>query len=51
MDFLFVGVPAFFQWLRVTPFYGHLSIMDFLVVVLLLGVLISIVTPYDDGGE
>lgn len=51
MDFLWTGVPAFFQWLRDTPFYGHLSIMDFLVVVLLVGVLISIVTPYNDGGD
>lgn len=49
MDFLWFGVPAFFQWLRETTFYGHLSIMDFLVVVLLIGVLISIVTPYDGG--
>ena len=51
MDVLWVGVPSFFQWLRETPFYGHLSIMDFLVVVLLIGVLVSIVTPFDDGGE
>ena len=49
MDFLFTAVPAFFQWLRVTTFYGHLSIMDFLVVVLLISVLIAIVTPYDGG--
>ena len=49
MDFLFIGVPAFFQWLRVTTFYGHLSIMDFLVVVLLISVLVAIVTPYDGG--
>lgn len=51
MDILWTGVPAFFQWLREIHFYGHLSIMDFLVVVLLVGVLISIVTPYDDGGD
>lgn len=51
LDLLFVTVPTFFQWLRVTTFYGHLSIMDFLVVVLLIGVLISIVTPYNDGGD
>lgn len=51
MDFLWTGVPVFFQWLRETSFYGHLSIMDFLVVVLLIGVLISIVTPFNDGGD
>lgn len=49
MEILWTGFPPFFQWLRDTPFYGHLSIMDFLVVVLLIGVLISIVTPYDGG--
>lgn len=48
-DVLFVTVPTFFQWLRDTSFYGHLSIMDFLVIVLLIGLLISIVTPYDGG--
>ena len=51
LDVLFVAVPTFFQWLRDTPFYGHLSIMDFLVVVLLIGLLIAIVTPYDSGGD
>ena len=49
MEMLWTCVPAFFQWLRDTPFYGHLSIMDFLVVVLLIGVLIAVVTPYDGG--
>lgn len=48
MDILWEGVPAFFQWLRETPFYGHLSIMDFLLVALLISVLIAIVTPYDE---
>ena len=49
MDFLWNSVPAFFQWLRDTPFYGRLSIMDFLVAVLLIGLLISVVTPYNGG--
>lgn len=49
MEFLWTGVPAFFQWLRETPFYGQMSIMDFLIVVLLIGVLVAIVTPYDGG--
>lgn len=48
MDILWEGVPSFFQWLRDTPFYGYLSIMDFLVVALLISVLIAIVTPYDE---
>lgn len=51
MEFLWSGVPSFFQWLRDTPFYGDLSIMDLLVAVLLIGLLVSIVTPYNDGGD
>lgn len=51
LDVLFVTVPTFFQWLRDTSFYGGLSIMDFLVAVLLIGLLIHIVTPFNDGGE
>lgn len=49
LDLLFVTVPSFYQWLRDTTFYGQMSIMDFLVVVLLIGVLVAIVTPYDGG--
>lgn len=49
MNFLWSGVPTFFQWLRDTSFYGSLSIMDFLVAVLLIGLLIHIVTPYNGG--
>lgn len=51
IEMLWTGVPAFFQWLRDTSFYGGLSIMDLLVAVLLIGLLIHIVTPYNDGGE
>lgn len=51
MDVLWTGVPAFFQWLRDTPFYGQLSIMDLLVAVFLIGLLIAIVTPYNNGGD
>ena len=46
MDFLWTGVPAFFQWLRETTFYGHLSIMDFLVVVLFNVLVFHCFTPF-----
>ena len=49
MEMLWANVPAFFQWLRDTPFFGSLSIMDFLVAVLLIGLLVAIVTPF--GGD
>lgn len=51
LEMLWTGVPAFFQWLRDTSFFGGLSIMDFLVSVLLIGLLIHIVTPFNDGGD
>lgn len=49
IETLWLAVPAFFQWLRETPFFGNLSIMDLLVAVLLIGFLIAIVTPYNGG--
>lgn len=51
IEMLWTAVPSFFQWLRDTSFYGGLSVMDLLVAVLLIGLLIHIVTPYNDGGE
>lgn len=51
IEMLWTAVPTFFQWLRDTSFYGGLSVMDLLVAVLLIGLLIYIVTPFNDGGD
>lgn len=51
IEILWTAVPSFFQWLRDTTFYGGLSVMDLLVAVLLIGLLIHIVTPYNDGSD
>lgn len=51
IEMLWTSVPSFFQWLRDMSFYDGMSVMSLLVAVLLIGLLIHIVTPFNDWGD